>query len=72
MRKVALLSDKDRGELFIATSALVGIRPEAVEKDFDMLRLKKPATINVKVRGIAGIMNGVIVKRNIDIVRNNK
>lgn len=34
MRKVALLSDKDRGELFIATSALVGIRPEAVEKDF--------------------------------------
>lgn len=34
MRKVALLSDKDRGEIFIATSALVGIRPEAVEKDF--------------------------------------
>lgn len=34
MRKVALLSDEDRGELFIATSALVGIRPEAVEKDF--------------------------------------
>ena len=44
---------------------------EAVEKDFEMLRLKKPASINVKVRGIAGEMNGVIVKRNIDIVRNS-
>lgn len=44
---------------------------EAVEKDFEMLRLKKPAVISVKVRGISGIMNGVIVKRNIDIVRNN-
>ena len=44
---------------------------EAVEKIFEMLRLGKPAAINVKVRGIAGEMNGVIVKRNIDIVRNN-
>ncbi len=44
---------------------------EAVEKDFETLRLKKPAVISVKVRGISGIMNGVIVKRNIDIVRNN-
>ena len=44
---------------------------EAVEKDFEMLRLRKPSSINVKVRGIAGVMNGVIVKRNIDIVRNN-
>lgn len=44
---------------------------EAVEKDFETLRLKKPTAINVKVRGIAGAMNGVIVKRNIDIVRNN-
>ncbi|MBR3201909.1 MAG: Asp23/Gls24 family envelope stress response protein [Mogibacterium sp.] len=44
---------------------------EAVEKDFDTLRLQKPAVINVKVRGIAGEMNGVIVKRNIDIVRNS-
>ena len=34
MRTVALLSDKDREELFSATSVLVGIRPEAVEKDF--------------------------------------
>ena len=44
---------------------------EAVENDFEMLRLGKPADITVKVRGIAGEMNGVIVKRNIDIVRNN-
>lgn len=44
---------------------------EAVEKDFETLRLKKPKVINVKVRGIVGEMNGVIVKRNIDIVRNS-
>ncbi len=44
---------------------------EAVEKVFEMLRLRKPTSISVKVRGIAGIMNGVIVKRNIDIVRSN-
>ena len=44
---------------------------EAVERDFETLRLKKPKAINVMVRGIAGVMNGVIVKRNIDIVRNN-
>ena len=44
---------------------------EAVENVFGMLRLGKPSVINVKVRGISGIMNGVIVKRNIDIVRNN-
>ncbi len=45
---------------------------ETVEKDFEMLRLDKPSSITVKVRGIEGTMNGVIVKRNIDIVRNNK
>jgi uncharacterized alkaline shock family protein YloU len=44
---------------------------ETVEKDFEMLRLDKPASISVKVRGIEGSMNGVIVKRNIDIVRNS-
>ena len=44
---------------------------ETVEKDFEMLQLDKPASISVKVRGIAGAMNGVIIKRNIDIVRNN-
>ena len=43
---------------------------EAVENDFEMLRLDKPSSISVKVRGIEGSMNGVIVKRNIDIVRN--
>lgn len=44
---------------------------EAVEKIFEMLRLRMPSSITVKVRGIAGVMNGVIIKRNIDIVRNN-
>ncbi len=44
---------------------------EAVESDFDMLRLRKPSSIKVKIRGISGVMNGVIIKRNIDIVRNN-
>ena len=44
---------------------------EAIEKDFEMLRLDKPAVITVKVRGVEGQMNGVIIKRNIDIVRNN-
>ncbi len=44
---------------------------EAVENIFETLRLPKPAVINVKVRGVAGTSNGVIVKRNIDIVRNN-
>ncbi len=42
-----------------------------VEKDFEMLRLEKPRTISFKVRGIAGVMDDEIVKRNIDVVRNN-
>ncbi len=44
---------------------------EAVEKDFEMLRLGMPSDITVKVRGIVSDKNGVIVKKNIDIVRNN-
>ena len=44
---------------------------EAVESDFEMLRLSKPSSISVKVRGIEEPLNGEIVKRNIDIVRNN-
>ncbi|MBE6019223.1 MAG: Asp23/Gls24 family envelope stress response protein [Clostridiales bacterium] len=44
---------------------------EAVENDFAMLRLDKPRTISVKVRGMTGVMNDEILKRNIDIVRNN-
>lgn len=44
---------------------------EAVESDFEMLRLEKPRSISVKVRGIAGLNNNDIVKRNIDIVINN-
>ena len=34
MRKVARFSDKDREELFLATAGKIGIRPEAIEKDF--------------------------------------
>lgn len=44
---------------------------ETIENDFAMLSLPKPASISVKVRGIAGAMNGVIIKQHIDIVRNN-
>ena len=44
---------------------------ETIESDFAMLQLEKPKTISVKVRGIEGMMNGVIVKQHIDIVRNN-
>ena len=44
---------------------------EAVESDFGMLRLDKPRTISVKIRGLTGLRNDEIVKRNIDIVRNN-
>ena len=36
-----------------------------------MLRLDKPRTISVKIRGITGVDSDEIVKRNIDIVRNN-
>ena len=44
---------------------------ETVENDFGMLRLDKPRTISVKIRGITGVDSDEIVKRNIDIVRNN-
>ena len=43
----------------------------AVENDFEMLRLRRPSDITIKVRGIASDKNGVIVKQHIDIVRNN-
>ena len=44
---------------------------EAVERDFEMLRLGRPACITVKVRGIAGEAQGAISRRNIDIVRSS-
>ncbi len=44
---------------------------EVIENDFSMLRLDKPRTISVKIRGITGVNSDEIVKRNIDIVRNN-
>lgn len=44
---------------------------ETVENDFGTLRLDKPRTISVKIRGITGVDSDEIVKRNIDIVRNN-
>ena len=51
-------------------SALADRVLDAVENDFLMLRLEKPRTISVKVRGISGLSEE-IAKRNIDIVRNN-
>ena len=44
---------------------------EAVENDFSMLRLDKPRMISLKIRGITAVNSDEIVKRNIDIVRNN-
>jgi len=44
---------------------------DSVESDFKMLRLGMPRSISVKVRGIDGLVGDEIVKRNIDIVRNN-
>lgn len=41
---------------------------DKVEADFDMLRLHKPNSVSVKVRGI---ITDEIVKRNIDVVRDN-
>ncbi|MBR2540990.1 MAG: hypothetical protein IKE85_09255 [Mogibacterium sp.] len=39
-----------------------------IEKDFELLKLKKPGVISVNVRGV---MSHQIVKRNIEVVRNN-
>lgn len=41
---------------------------EAIEDNFALLRLDKPESISVKVRGI---MSDVLVKRNIEVVRRN-
>lgn len=41
---------------------------DTVERGFEMLRLARPTSISVKVRGI---LSDEIVKRNIDVVRNN-
>ena len=40
----------------------------AIEENFALLRLNKPKSISVKVRGI---MSDVLVKRNIEVVRKN-
>lgn len=44
---------------------------DAVEHDFELLRLEKPETISVKVRGIMDLIEDELVKRSIDLVRNN-
>lgn len=41
---------------------------ESIGKTFELLRLDKPESISVKVRGI---MSDVLVKRSIEVVRNN-
>ena len=42
-----------------------------VERDFALLRLEKPGQIIVKVKGISDLLAKGILKRNIEIVRNN-
>ena len=42
---------------------------EAVEDVFNLLRLDKPGTITIKVRGV--ISADTVVKRNIEVVRKN-
>jgi uncharacterized alkaline shock family protein YloU len=49
-------------------SALADRIFKMIEGDFDLLRLNRPDTITIKVRGI---MSDDIIKRNIDVVRNN-
>jgi len=39
-----------------------------IESDFELLRLKKPGIISVNVRGV---MSEQLVRRNIEVVRNN-
>lgn len=39
-----------------------------IENDFELLRLKKPGIISVNVRGV---MSEQLVRRNIEVVRNN-
>jgi len=41
---------------------------ESIEKVFTILRLDKPKSINIKVRGV---MSDTLVKRNIEVVRKN-
>lgn len=41
---------------------------ESIGKTFELLRLDKPESISVKVRGI---MSDVLIKRSIEVVRNN-
>ena len=41
---------------------------ETIENDFLLLKLRKPDVIKIKVRGI---MSDELVKRNIDVVRDN-
>ena len=41
---------------------------KSIEKSFELLRLGKPESISVKVRGI---MSDVLVKRSIEVVRRN-
>ena len=41
---------------------------DAIESSFELLRLDKPKTINIKVRGV---MSDTLIKRNIEVVRKN-
>ena len=41
---------------------------DSISETFELLRLEKPESISVKVRGI---MSDVLIKRSIEVVRNN-
>lgn len=41
---------------------------DSIGKTFELLRLDKPKSISVKVRGI---MSDILIKRSIEVVRNN-
>lgn len=43
-----------------------------IENDFDMLKLDRPGSISIKIRGITDVNSGEVTKRNIDVVRRNK
>ena len=61
-------------KLYVITKKGTGISDladsifESVENVFELLRLAKPKTINVKVKGI---MSDTLEKRSIEVVRNN-
>ncbi|MBR2673874.1 MAG: hypothetical protein IKE52_00210 [Mogibacterium sp.] len=53
---------------YVGISELSDAVFEIVENAFELMRLKKPRTIKLKIRGV---MSDVVSKRNIEVVREN-